>query len=337
MYRSILLPLDGSALAERAIPLAAGLAAASGALLHVVVVHKWLASWSPVNPFALTLDEIDAQARREKEAYLQRVADDIAQHYDLTVRPAMPEGFTVEQLAQYVRANGVDLVVMTTHGRGGFSRHWFGSVADRLLRTLTVPVLLCRAGPAGAPEPAVPFRRILVSLDGSTLAETALAAAEPLARMAGDGRLHLCMVVEPAHLFLPAVAVSGGLLEELGEAERREYAAAYLQLLALRLARRSVTAETSVVAGDDPAAAILEMAERVGADLIALATRGRGGAARAVFGSVADKVMRTAQVPVLVTHPSPRAARLAPAYSRAIEQRRRDTAADATASAAGAR
>ena len=317
MYRSIVVPLDGSPLAERALPVAAGLAESSGALLHIVVVHKWLSSWTPTNPFTMDLDAIEAQARDEKIRYAQGIADALTRGRRIRTRPVVLDGFAADQIGRYVRSARADLVVMTTHGRGGFNRYWFGSVADRLVRRLSTPILLCRAAPGELRVPELPFTHVVVALDGSLRSETALRAAEELSSAAGPSRLELLMVLEPPHIFAATAGLDAPDLHLDTPEALRHRSEAYLRLLAGQVKERGGEATVTVMDAPRVAEGVLSAAERGNADLIAIATRGRGGAGRFVMGSVADKVLRAGTLPLLITHPPHRMARISPAFAAA--------------------
>ena len=320
MYRSILLAVDGSPFAEGAAPVAARLAAASHATLHLVVVHEWLSHWTPLDPAIgqMTLGQIDEHGRRESKAYVARLATELRRDYGIRVRPTVLEGVPADEIRLFATRQHVDLVVVTTHGRGGLSRLWLGSVADTLVRQLDKPVLLCRGGTAGAPVCTMPFRRILVPLDGSVGSERALEMAADLSEAAPGSALGLMMVVSPHYLVFPEFGVGGVGPEVTDAAQRGEYAREYLATLEARLASRGIESAVVVDVAADIARAILEEARRTHADVITIATRGRGGVPRMMIGSVADKVIRAADQPVLVCRSAGRASRLAPAYARAI-------------------
>jgi nucleotide-binding universal stress UspA family protein len=321
MYRSILVTLDGSPLAEQALPLAARLAAASGATLHLLTVHQWMASWTPRNPFTMDLEQLDAAARAEKEAYLRQQAEDMLRRFGARCVVALVSGAVAEQVERFVATNRIELVVMTTHGRGGFSRFWLGSIADRLIRSLAVPILLYRPDPETAAVPAHPVSRVLVALDGSAHAEAALAAAAALAQTAGDAELELFMDVEPAPIIVNQEAVAE-IQPEVPTADRREIAANYLATLCGSLGERGITASATALVADDPATTMIAAALRLQAGAIAIATRGAGGLSRLLLGSVTDKVVRSSPIPVLVCHSANRTSRLAPGYVRAITRQR---------------
>jgi nucleotide-binding universal stress UspA family protein len=169
------------------------------------------------------------------------------------------------------------------------------------------------AAPDLAQEPVV--RRVLIPLDGSVLAEQILEPA--LALGAATQAEYMLLRVVQAMIpggYIPASAKVSGLgeplLKQLQALHRQEWAGAqgYLEGLAERLRARSLTVQTRVVSHEQPAAAILDDAQKNAVDLIALATQGRGGLKRLLLGSVADKVLRGATIPVLVYRPVDRSA-----------------------------
>jgi nucleotide-binding universal stress UspA family protein len=311
MYRSILVPLDGSPFGEQALPLAVGIARRSAAHLRVVHVHVPLAevyaeTWpgfeSTVNP----------ALRLRSQGYLDAVRRrlEVAAGPDVEVTCALVEGTVPEALQEQVVATGADLVVMTTHGRGPLARAWLGSVADALIRRLSVPLLLARpretAGDAAEPPP----RHVLIPLDGSPLAEDIVEPAVALGSLR-DAEYTLFRVIPPMIPWsctgYPAAAGYEELLAELEQlhAQDRAEAGAYLDRLAVGLRERGLRVNTRVACHDQPAVAILDEAKAHPDGVVALATHGRGGLPRLFLGSVADKVLRGSNLPVLIHRASP--------------------------------
>lgn len=183
---------------------------------------------------------------------------------------------------------------MTTHGYGGFERFWLGSVADTLVRIAGVPLLLHR--PHGGET--VPFagRTILVPLDGSPFAEQILPAASWLAR-ALSAHVHLLRVVAP-----PPHPDDTPAPDSLGDSARAD-AERYLRQVSLGMAEQGCHVEAHGVEQAQPARAILDFAEQHRVDLIAMTTHGRGDVQRLLLGSVSDKVLRSAAVPLLLYRP----------------------------------
>ncbi|HWP48446.1 MAG TPA: universal stress protein [Candidatus Limnocylindrales bacterium] len=306
MYRSILVPLDGSTFAEHALPIARSIAHRAGATLHLVSVHMPVAI-GYVDDLATLDDRLEAENKAHERAYLDEVIKRLAMDPKVPVTSTLVEGWVgrvAEVLRDYVMAKNIDLVVMTTHGRGALSRFWLGSVADELVRQAPVPILLVRPR-EGEETPDISrdqiFQHILIPLDGSTLSEKILEPAITLGRLT-QADYTLLRVIE---LMLPAnfspeysVGVDQQLLELLQVDARH-----YLEEVAERLRGRMLQVQTKIVFNYQPALAILEEAEKQGSDLIAMETHGHGGLTRLLVGSVADKVLRSAPVPVLLHRP----------------------------------
>lgn len=298
MIVSILVPLDGSALAEKALPQAVALAGRFGAALHLVTVHPPLTLYSPVDDPVAAMAEVDREARAAEAEYLRRQAERIAADSGIAVNDAVLDGEPARELARYVSGQQIDLVVMTTHGRGGVSRLWLGSVADRLVRQTERPVLLLRPD---TPPNAALFERILVPLDGSVRAETALAAARELMQPS-RGKIHLLFVVQPPFIFTPPPPRKWTGPESEPIQRRQLHAYRYLRRLSGPERDPGQHIAAQAVVAYDVANEIIAYAEEYRVGLIALATRGRSGLARWAMGSVADKVLRGGSVPVLVCH-----------------------------------
>ena len=241
--------------------------------------------------------------RKSQDQYLRKVAARLKEEQKVQVARAMLDGTPAPAIAEYVSDIGADLVVMTTHGLGGIRRAWLGSVADQLVRRLEVPMLIIRPKEDGATSGEAPaVRAILVALDGSPRAEAVLPVAAALARLWGS-RLVLIQVVQPVGLMIDLSSVYPvGLMEDLSRLAR-EQARDYLQGVADRLTSAGVAASAVVVLGTSVFDAIQEAARAPDIGMVALATHGRGGVRRLVLGSVADKLVRGGERPVLVTRP----------------------------------
>ena len=304
-FQSILVPLDGSSLAEQAIPIAQALAERARCKLKLLMVHDRVV-WMTPGPDYTKLELAMQKADRE---YLKSVTARVRERLGRSVSSAVLQGLpVVETLARYTRELGADLVVMTTHGRGGLQRAWLGSVTDQLIRSAEVPVLVVRPGEAGAAPHAWNPGEILVALDGSSLAEAALEPAVEVARL-WDAELSLVQVVQPIvpshgpHLTFPL-----GYSDQV-TAMRRDSAQDYIRDIAERVRESGVRASGVAVIGSAVPETLIELAEPERVGLIVLATHGLGGVRRMVLGSVADKVVRGANVPVLVVRPTGRRAR----------------------------
>lgn len=291
----ILVPLDGSHFAEWALPAAVSLANRLPADLELVIVYDeepTVGGWP-----------LDAEGVEEwSVAYIRGLADELRKRTDRTIETTVLGGRHVAKtLERHLSTVADDLVVMTTHGRGAFGRAWLGSTADHIVRHGSTAVLLIRPdieNPASLDQ-AVTFSSILLPVDGSELAEKAVPWARRLGH-AYDASYTLLRAVPPVmdlqSPYLPHT------IEETREVleEGRKAAEKYLDELAGRLEKQKMTVTTELEVPVRPATAILHYADRNPIDLIALATHGRGGLKRALLGSVADKVVRGAHVPVLL-------------------------------------
>jgi nucleotide-binding universal stress UspA family protein len=289
--KSIVVPLDGSALAEQALAFAKAIARAAPAKLRLVLVHE------PAGLQSGAVLQAEVGLRRAEREYLDRVVDRTKGEGLSDVKAIVLKGDPARELIRYADERDPDLVVLATHGRGGLGRLWFGSVADHLVRTLTVPLVVEHARESA---PAVaPVERILVALDGSRAAEAVL---EPAAELAGlfQAELLIRRVVPPVPLpadpLLPvSVAYDTELTARL-EAEANDYVAERVR----RLAASGVRVSGKALVGHGVARTLIGAAAEERAGLLALTTRARGGLRRLGLGSVADKVMRGAPCPVML-------------------------------------
>lgn len=301
-YRSVLVPVDGGPFGEHALPVAVEIARRAGAAVRVVHVHR---RFPPADhPGLIPADPaLDAARRRCGLAYLDDLARRLEKATDVAVTPSLLEGDAVADALCDAAGDGADLVVMATHGRGPVGRAWWGSVADALSRRAPVPVLLVRGHDAPADLTGAPaVRHVLIPLDGSAFAERVLEPA--LALGALHGADHTLLRVART---LPDYAVgypAGGVLRPLVDRRHAE-TWGYLRDVTERAGGRKARVRPCLVHDDQPtAAAILRYARDHDVDLIALATHGRHGLDRLVRGSVTDRVVRGASVPVLVYRPA---------------------------------
>ena len=302
-FRSILVPLDGSPLAEQAIPFALAIAERARCKVKLVLVHHpHLMEAGP----AYTKVEL-AMQKADRE-YLRSVAARLRERLGRALSSAVLQGPIAQTLAKYIRELSTDLVVMTTHGRGGIQRAWLGSVTDQLIRTTEVPILVVRPREGRAVESAVDLGEMLVPLDGSPLAEAVLEPAAALARL-WDGEISLVQVVRPVVLTSdPPLPFPTGYADQ-ATAIRRESAQDYIRDVAERLRESGVKASGVAVIGGGIADTLLSLARPKRVGLVAVATHGRGGLRRLALGSVADKLVRAAEMPVLVVRPAARRSR----------------------------
>ena len=300
MFNEIIVPVDGSPFGELALPVALGVACKSGGEVRLVTVVTPL----PVHEAqegSVSLEEGRLLlARDHAESYhaeLQKRV--ILSGCDVPISCHVETGSVVAKLDEHARRAQADLLVMTTHGRGSLRRAWLGSVADGLLRRTPCPILVIR--PREGEELRVEekeFHHILVTLDGSPESREILPFARDFAHTSG-ARITLLRVIPPHFpISSPFTSHSSHGFQGLKGEEKTSREALESEASAFREDGISVSVE--VIPGANPAEGILEFAEASRVELIAMATHGRGGVARLILGSVADKVIRGGTVPVLL-------------------------------------
>jgi nucleotide-binding universal stress UspA family protein len=291
MLKTILLPLDGSSLAERALAYATVLARRCEA--RVVLVEAVQAHTLPgVDP-----SEAQIEVTSGAEAYLKHASGRLSAD-GIVTETHVYYNDPVHAILDAATRQRADLIVMSTHGRGGLSRMLYGSVADQILRRATIPVLLVpsiveHAWPADGPL------SLLVPLDGSELATEALHSADLLTEAFG-ARLTLLRVVQsvPYPLYGDGYAyVPYDEDAEVADARR------YLDDQAARLTEAGVRVRTNVAVGD-PARVIGEVAREQDVDVVVMATHGHGGLSRVILGSVATATLRHTTAPLLLVRPT---------------------------------
>jgi nucleotide-binding universal stress UspA family protein len=217
---------------------------------------------------------------------------------DVEVTVDLEHGAPTDVLPGYARRNEIDLIVISTHNRRGLARLSVGSVTDSLIRGTAIPVLVVKPKASYLkPEATKEFHRIVVPLDGSQLAEQILTRVIPLAKLE-DAEITLVQVVRPSE-HCHEDPEKGVAWWEKGVARAK----AYLSRKAIDVRVRGVSARIDVVVGENIAQTITDFARKERADLIAIATHGRGTLGRILRGSVADGVTKSAVSSILVFHP----------------------------------
>lgn len=305
MRSGITVPLDGSPLAESALPYALTLGEAMRVpvtLMYVVPLPK------------LTLDyQLRYDATQEAtllaraSATLESRAKTLVRS-DLRVDTYAAVGDAAEEIVRHAERSPGRCIVMATHGVGGVL-HWaFGSVARKVITTATVPTLVVRprAAPEHPQEPA-PIRNILVPLDGSDMAREALPVVKELAKPLGAAVTLARIVPIPTAIYVDSPYAPMMAQPYLNEALTAEQKAAATDLArsAGELREAGVTT-TSVVQIGNPANQLLDLLTGGQYDLVVLSSHGRTGIKRWVFGSVAERLVEASRTPVfIVRSPSP--------------------------------
>jgi len=290
--KKILVPLDGSPLAESVLPYVAELARCTGAQVELLIAVSDVALWD-ANATVIAWDREEELALGYIESQREALESNGVNAISKIVR-----GDPAQAIIGAAAEDGSELIALSTHGRSGISRWLFGSVTGRVLENSKAPLLIVR--PPEKDHPGGAIRKILVPLDESELAESVLTPVEELARECGS-TIVVMQSVPPltAYPGVEAYAVSavGEVLDDL-QAKTREYLGGLVE----KLKSKGLSAE-ALTSTALPTEAILAAADQAEADLIAIATHGRSGLGRVVLGSVADAVIRRSHRPCLVVHP----------------------------------
>lgn len=302
IYKTALVPLDGSELAEVVFNYATELAGRLG--LDLILFHVY-------GP-----DEVEFEAMRR--AYLEHAAEIIKRTSEearekagikykdrpVKVTAQLAVGYPPDEILKYADANGVDLILMATHGRTGIKRWTMGSVADKVLRASKVPVWLVRAE---VPEEIVhdkwPTRRILALLDGSEVSESILPHVEAVAKQRGAEQVEVILLTVSEPALLPSYYPATVPLNWEDHVERvRRADDEYLAKVEKRLKDTGLNVRREVIAGR-AADVIVDYVNKNSINLIVMSTHGRSGISRWVFGSVAEKVLAGVTSPILLIRP----------------------------------
>jgi nucleotide-binding universal stress UspA family protein len=278
MYERIMVPLDGSRLAEVVLPYTEELAAKLGSEIILLSVAESMES-EEYHRHQISIERVVEATRQHAERYLDK-----SQARPIVIRPVVVVGHPAEQIVGYAEKQDIDLIIMSTHGRSGIGLWALGSMANKVVRAIERPVVLIRTRGA---RPDVREKdiwdRMLVSLDGSTESEAVLPyVTELAARLKAEITLLRALPVHFHHLYADAEG--------------------YLQQVAGDIEARGVTVRIEIRVGG-AAEEIVRMADQSQADVVAMSTHGRSGLTRWALGSVAEKVLHAGNTPLLLVRP----------------------------------
>jgi nucleotide-binding universal stress UspA family protein len=310
MYKRILVPLDGSARAERAILVAARIARAFESSVILMRVATTPVDTGKFSSASVYVEETVDADLTDATSYLEGIAgsDELA---GIKTELKAFIGAVAPAILSASQSFHAGLIVMCSHGYTGFKRWTLGSVADKITRHSSIPVLVLREG---GPEPVAMAHqpvRALVAVDGSPLSEAVLEPAAYLAKALAvatpqQGALHLLRVVDlptSSGKFKSDAHIDTGLKEQMRH-EDEEYLSSLVQRLGVGdLGLLNLAITTSVEADPDVAEAIVKKSEQDKFDFIAIATHGRGGVQKWALGSVAGRVLHATTLPLLIMRP----------------------------------
>ena len=294
MFDHILVPMDGSSLAECVLPHALAVARACEAQVTLLRVLERTQAAGPTR----SVDPLDWHIRRaEARAYLDGLSARL-QKAGLRTESTLLEGQAAERIIEFVRSHDVSLIILSSHGRSGLSEWNVSSIVQKIILRAYVPVMIVRAyQPVASDLTGLRYRHMLIPLDGSQRAECALPLATTLARF-HESELLLVHVVRRPEIVrrAPPTQEDVELANRLTERNRLE-AVRYLENLQPRL---PLDVRTRVLVSDNAAATLHDLVEQEEADLVVLSAHGYSGRTKWPYGSMVVNFIAYGTTPLLI-------------------------------------
>lgn len=296
MYTRIVVPLDGSQLAEQVLPYARLLARALHARIELLRVFEPV-SLSLVDPdHGLFLDRIVESLRIQGQDYLEKIAATLRKE-GLTVTLAVHEGSPAARIVEEGEKESGSLIAMSTHGRSGIARWVLGSTTNKVIHATVRPLVVVRSRDPQALPAEVKLTTVIVPLDGSSHAEQVLPHVIGLAKALGAKVMPVRVTPTPAE-YHPLGYPVGPFPDFFQKVDAE--AGTYLGDIAQRLRGEGVASVEPELLHGDAAAQIVEVAQRTADSLVAMTSHGRSGVGRWLLGSIADRVVSYSGDPVLM-------------------------------------
>ncbi len=297
MFDHILVPLDGSSLAECVVPHSFSLARAFGSRVTLIrVLERTHGDDRP-----RSVDPLDWHiSRTEAEAYLAGWAHRLEEGGVETGHQLL-DGTVADQVVDFVRDHGVDLMVLSSHGQGGLSGWNVSGTVQKIILRAYVSVMIVRAyQPLETALTDIACRRLLLALDGSMRAECALAPAVQLARFFSSQLLVACVVSRPeVTRHRPLTSEETELVEKITSLNQQE-TTAYLRGLSSRLSAEGIDVNTHLLTGVHVPEILQELVQQEQADLVVMSAHGSSGASKWPYGGLATNFIAYGTTPLLI-------------------------------------
>ena len=302
MFDPILVPLDGSLLAECVLPHAIAIARAFNARIILLrVLEK-----NQVNGSAQIFDLLNWQIKKtEAKLYLEKISARLLKS-QLKIKATVLEGLAAESITEFAENQGVKLIILSSHGRSGLSQWGISSVTQKVIFSAPTSILIIRAHQQIANElMEQPYRQILVPLDGSQRAEYALPLITLLARF-HKSRTHILHVVKTPEMArqMPPVQDDVDLSNRI-VARNQEEAIRYLEQVESRSHLDGIDVQTHLITSDNAAAALHGLVEQENIDMVALNAHGYSGNIQWPYGSMVVNFILYGKVPLLIVQDLP--------------------------------
>jgi nucleotide-binding universal stress UspA family protein len=302
MFDPVLVPLDGSLLAECVLPHVVAIARAFDAKVILLrVLDKNQASEK-----AQLFDLLNWQINKTgAKLYLEKISASL-QKSGLRIETAVLEGLVSESITEYALSRGIKLIILSSHGRSGLSQWGISSVTQKIIFSAPTSVFIIRAHqPAHSESIEQRYTRILVPLDGSRRAENVLPMVTLLARF-HQSRIHIVHVVKTPEMprQMPLTQEDMELSDRI-VARNREEAIHYLDQVRLHSPLDGIDVETCLLTSDNAAATIHELAEKENVDIVALSAHGYSGNNQWPYGGMVNNFILYSKVPLLIVQDLP--------------------------------
>jgi nucleotide-binding universal stress UspA family protein len=297
MYDQMLIPLDGSETAEKVLPYARYLASKLRLpveLLGVIAIES-LASMIPASK-ALELDHMVLEESRRMASYLEQIAETFHPH---NAKVAVEKGNPEEIIIDKAAVNKTTMIAMVTHGRSGLDRWLMGSIAEKVLRGTSNPLLLVRAKDGFKADGELGFKSVIIPLDGSEIAESVLPPVTELAK-----KLNVGIVLVRVFHVPPAIYAGGegyyAINYEAVRDQLKDEVRSYLERKVDELRSQGIENVSFMTPEGLGADEIITLGRKTPKSLIAMSSHGRSGVKRWVLGSITETVVRHSDEPVLI-------------------------------------
>lgn len=301
MIDPILVPLDGSQLAECVLPHVMAIARSFEAevtLLHILEQNQ--ASTS-----AQTFDHLNWQLQKAQALlYLEKTKASL-QASGLQARTIVLEGLVAEEITKYAQSQGMKLIILSSHGHSGLTQWSISSVTQKIILSAPTSVLIVRAHPSDTQASRSFYQRILVPLDGSQRAENVLPIITQLAQF-HQAQIHLVQVIQTPEMarHLPPAREDVDLSNRI-VARNREEAGQYLEKIKTRSYLEGISVQTHLITGENAAVELHQVVEQQQIDMVTLSAHGYSGNHAWPYGGMVNNFILYGKVPLLVVQDLP--------------------------------
>lgn len=305
MFKTILVPLDGSQLADCVLPHVVAIARPFDSEITLLrMLEKTQAGTS-----AQLFDLVNWQINKTRATlYLEKIKAQI-QREKTRVQTTVIEGLVADGITEYAHSHGIKLIVLSSHGRNGLTRWGISSITQKIIMSAQTSLLIVRAHQDGIHSDELSerplYRRILVPLDGSQRAENVLPIVTQLAQF-HRSQIHLVQIIQTPEMArqMPPTREDVDLSNRI-VSRNQEEAGRYLEQLKSRSFLEGLTIQIHLITSDNTAVALHQLVEQENIDMVALSAHGYSGIHQWPYGSMVNNFVQYGKVPLLVVQDLP--------------------------------